>query len=337
MGHERFRAIEAGPRRLIVARGETTSGRSSGASDRHTRAVESGLVSDGKNKAAILTEVSLILAAVFWGLNFAATKYAAESIPPLVIVAFRFTGGGLLLLLILRLLEPESRPGRKDLILMAALGCFGVAVAQSGFTFGVSLTSAASTGLIFATAPVWGLLLGAVLGLERPTIRGILGLALSVVGVAVVVFEGFGSGGDSLVGDLLVLMASVGVGGYTVLSMPLLERHTPLAVAGYPVVFGAPFLLVLSSPSLLDLEWRSVGTGSWAAVAFSAIFATAFAFAGWQRGISRIGANRVLVYQYLITVVGVASGIVFFGETLGIEKIVGGAVILIGVSLARRQ
>jgi drug/metabolite transporter (DMT)-like permease len=207
-------------------------------------------------------------------------------------VAFRFTGGGLLLLLILRLFEPESRPGRKDLILMAALGCFGVAVAQSGFTFGVSLTSAASTGLIFATAPVWGLLLGAVLGLERPTIRGILGLALSVVGVAVVVFEGFGSGGDSLVGDLLVLMASVGVGGYTVLSMPLLERHTPLAVAGYPVVFGAPFLLVLSSPSLLDLEWGRVGAGPWAAVAFSAVFATAFAFAGWQRGISRIGANR---------------------------------------------
>ena len=216
---------------------------------------------------------------------------------------------------------------------MAALGCFGVAVAQSGFTFGVSLTSAASTGLIFATAPVWGLLLGAVLGLERPTIRGILGLALSVVGVAVVVFEGFGSGGDSLAGDLLVLMASVGVGSYTVLSMPLLERYTPLAVAGYPVVFGAPFLLVLSSPYLLDLEWGSVGVGTWAA----AIFATAFAFAGWQRGISRIGANRVLVYQYLITAVGVASGIVFFGETLGIEKIVGGAVILIGVYLARRQ
>ena len=241
-------------------------------------------MTEGKDRAAALTEISLILAAVFWGLNFAATKYAAESIPPLVIVAFRFTGGGLLLLLVLRLLEPESRPGRKDLILMAALGCFGVAIAQSGFTFGVSLTSAASTGLIFATAPVWGLLLGAVLGLERPTIRGILGLALSVVGVAVVVFEGLGSGGDSLAGDLLVLMASVGVGGYTVLSMPLLERHTPLAVAGYPVVFGAPFLLVLSSGYLLDLEWGSVGGGTWAAVAFSALFATAFAFAGWQRG-----------------------------------------------------
>ena len=58
---------------------------------------------------------------------------------------------------------------------MAALGCLGVATAQTGFTFGLSLSSAGSTGLIFATAPVWGLLLGAILGLERPTWKGISG------------------------------------------------------------------------------------------------------------------------------------------------------------------
>jgi drug/metabolite transporter (DMT)-like permease len=72
-------------------------------------------------------------------------------------------------------------------------------------------------------------------------------------------------------------------------------------------------------------------------VAFSAVFATAFAFSAWQQGVSRIGANRVLVYQYLITITGVASGIIFFGEVLGIEKVVGGAIILLGVYLARRQ
>ncbi len=73
------------------------------------------------------------------------------------------------------------------------------------------------------------------------------------------------------------------------------------------------------------------------AVAFSAVFATAFAFSAWQRSVSRIGANRVLVYQYLISPTGVASGVVFFGEVLGPEKIVGGAVTLAGVYLARRQ
>ena len=62
---------------------------------------------------------------------------------------------------------------------------------------------------------------------------------------------------------------------------------------------------------------------------------TAFEFAAWQRGISRIGANRVLVYQYLITLAGVGSGVVFLGERLGPEKVIGGAVILLGVYLAR--
>jgi drug/metabolite transporter (DMT)-like permease len=44
-----------------------------------------------------------------------------------------------------------------------------------------------------------------------------------------------------------------------------------------------------------------------------------------------------LVYQYVITVTGVASGIVYFGESLGVEKIIGGTVILFGVYLARRS
>ena len=292
---------------------------------------------DLEGKAAATTEVSLVLAATFWGLNFAATKYAAASISPLLLVALRFTVGGLLLLLVLRLLEPKSRLRRGDVLPMAALGCFGVATAQTGFTFGVSLSSAGSTGLIFATAPVWGLLLGAALGLERPTWKGVLGVGLSIVGVALVVLDGLTSENASLVGDLLVLIAAFCVGAYAVLSMPLLERHTPLAVATYPVLFGIPFLLLISSPQLMSLDWGSVEAGPWAAVAYSAVFATAFAFAAWQRGISRIGANRVLVYQYLITVVGVTSGIVFFGETLGINKIAGGVIILLGVYLARRQ
>lgn len=301
------------------------------------RKVQSAPVSESRNRAAVATEVSLILAATFWGLNFAVTKYAAVAISPLVLVALRFTVGGLLLLLVLRVMEPKSRLTRGDLLPMAALGCFGVAAAQMGFTFGVSLSSAGSTGLIFATAPVWGLLLGAVLGLERPSWKGVLGVGLSIVGVALVVLDGLMSGGASVTGDVLILVAAVCVGAYAVFSMPLLERHTPLAVATYPVMFGIPFLLLLSSPQLLKLDLGSVGTGPWVAVGYSAVFATAFTFAAWQRGISRIGANRVLVYQYLITIVGVTSGIVFFGETLGINKIVGGVVILIGVYLARRQ
>jgi drug/metabolite transporter (DMT)-like permease len=277
------------------------------------------------------------LAAVFWGLNFAATKYAAGFFPQLLLVAFRFNGGGLLLLGVLRILEPASRLSRKDILPMLGLGCLGVGAAQTAFTFGVSLTSAASTGLVFTTSPVWGMLLGFVVGFERPSLRGIVGLGLCIIGVGMVFYGGLGSPEDSLVGDLVILLAAVCVGAYTVFSMPMLERHSPLSMATYPTLFAGPVLVLLAIPTLTSVEWGSVGLGPWAAIGYSAVLATAFAFAGWQRGISRLGANRVLVYQYLITLTGVTSGIVFFGEELGVDKLVGGAIILVGVYVARRQ
>jgi drug/metabolite transporter (DMT)-like permease len=45
----------------------------------------------------------------------------------------------------------------------------------------------------------------------------------------------------------------------------------------------------------------------------------------------------VLVCQYFITFVGVTSGILLLGEGLGVEKVIGGAIILFGVYLARCQ
>ena len=277
------------------------------------------------------------MAAVFWGTNYAATKFAALSIPPISIVAVRFVVGGLLMYAVLRILEPQSRLARKDLLPMAGLGCLGVAIGQSTFTFGVSLTSAANTGFIFATAPVWGLLFGFLFGLERPTWTGVAGVGLSILGVGVIFYEGLGLQGASLIGDLLVLLAAMGFGAYTALSMHMLVRYSPLAVATYPILFGGPFVMLLSVPFFTRLVWEDVGMGAWAAVAFSAVFATAFAFSAWQTGVSRIGANRVLVYQYLISITGVASGIIFFGEVLGVEKLIGGSITLVGVYLARRQ
>ena len=76
-------------------------------------------------KASLLTEISLILAALFWGTNYAATKYAAEYLPPLLIVALRFTAGGLLLFLVLRLVEPETRLHREDVLPMLGVGVSG--------------------------------------------------------------------------------------------------------------------------------------------------------------------------------------------------------------------
>jgi drug/metabolite transporter (DMT)-like permease len=184
--------------------------------------------------------------------------------------------------------------------------------------------------------PIWGILLGLALGLERPTPWGILGVCLAFLGVAVVVYGGL-SGSTSLLGNLLIVVATVCWGAYAVLSLPLLRRYSPLVVASYTMLFGGLGALPLALPGFLDAGWADASGRALVALAYSTLLVAAFGFWAWQRGVSQIGANRVLIYQYLITLVGVAAGVVLLGESLTANKVLGGAVILLGVYLARRR
>jgi drug/metabolite transporter (DMT)-like permease len=290
-----------------------------------------------KDRAATLVEASLLLAVLFLGTNPVAVKVAVTELPPLPFVATRFTVAGLLLLALVALLEPaEGRPGRRDLLSLAGVGLVGVGANNVAFTLGVSMTTASETALIYAAVPIWGILLSLALGLERPTPWGILGVCLAFLGVAIVVYGGL-TGSANLLGNLLVVVATVCWGSYAVLSLPLLQRYSPLVVASYTMLFGGLGALPLALPGFFDVGWAAASGRAWEALAYSTLLVAAFGFWAWQRGVSQVGANRVLVYQYLITLVGVAAGVFLLGESLTANKVLGGAVILLGVYLARRQ
>jgi drug/metabolite transporter (DMT)-like permease len=290
-----------------------------------------------KDRAAALLEVSLLLAVLFLGTNPVAVKVAVAEFPPLPFVAMRFTLAGLLLLALVALLEQgNGRPGRRDLLSLAGVGLVGVGANNVAFTHGVSMTTASETALIYAAVPIWGILLGLALGLERPTPWGILGVCLAFLGVAVVVYGGL-TGSTSLLGNLLIVVATVCWGAYAVLSLPLLRRYSPLVVASYTMLFGGLGALPFALPGFLDAGWAESSGEAWGALAYSTLLVAAFGFWAWQRGVSQVGANRVLIYQYLITLVGVAAGVLLLGESLTANKVLGGAVILLGVYLARRR
>ncbi len=290
-----------------------------------------------QQRASAWVEVSLLLTVFFFGTNFVAVKLVVHHVPPLLFAASRFTFAGVLLLSFLRFTEPESRLKRSDLLPILGLGIIGVTLTQSVFTIGVSLTTAANTALIYSTSPVWGMLLGFFLGFEKPRLTGVLGVALCLAGVGSIVYGGLDLGGTSLLGDFLILCAAIFWGSYTVLSLGLLKRYSPLAVATYPMILGglAAFPLALFGPG--GLHVGTLDGNVWFAAVYSTLLSSAFGFAGWQRGVSKIGANRVLIYQYLVAVTGVTAGIVLLGESFGFQQMLGAAVILCGVYLARRR
>ena len=305
---------------------------------------DAGPTRAGAKGSPVLAEASLLLAVLFVGLDVVSVKYALEGLPPLVFMPFRYVLAGLLLLACLRLLGWGGVGlGRADLLALAGLGFVGIAINYVGYTVGLSLTSGSNAALIIATAPVWGLLLGVVLGLERGSWTGALGLGLAISGVALVVGGGLGSAGASVGGDLLVCVSALSWGAYTVLSLPVLRRLDPLAVGAWTMLLGGLAALPLAftgfpglSEPVSSVGWGSVGAAAWAAAAYSTVLCSSFVIAAYQVNVARRGANKVLVYLYLQTLVGLLASVVLLGEDLGAAKVAGAAVILLGVYLARR-
>ena len=179
--------------------------------------------------------------------------------------------------------------------------------------------------------------------MERPTWGGVTGLVLAIGGVALVVGGGLGSGRATVGGDLLVCLSAFSWGAYAVLSMPILRRLEPLVVGGWTMLLGGAAVLPLAftgypglSEPMSSVGWGAAGAAAWTAAAYSTVLCSAFAIAAWQVSVARLGANRVLVYLYLVTLVGVLASVVLLGDSLGAGKIAGAATILLGVYLARR-
>ncbi|MDP8938761.1 MAG: DMT family transporter [Actinomycetota bacterium] len=294
-------------------------------------------VGEGRSRASLWVEVSLLMTVFFFGTNFVAVKYVVDFVPPHLFAAVRFTVAGVVLWLILCAVEPQSRIPRKELLPIFGLGVVGITLTQSVFTIGVSLTTAANTALIYSTAPVLGMLLGFFLTLERPRLSGIIGVGLCLAGVTAIVYGGLEFGGTSLAGDVLILAAAIFWGSYTVLSLSLLRRHSPLAVATYSILLGGLAIFPLAAVGPGQLEVGALGVPVWGAALYSTVLSSGFGFAAWQRGVSQVGANRVLVYQYLVALTGVIAGIVLLGEAFGYQQAIGAAVVLAGVYLARKR
>ena len=188
-----------------------------------------------------------------------------------------------------------------------------------------------------ATAPVWGMLIAAAFGVEPLKATTLIGAGVSLVGVVLILGRGLEGGGSSLLGDLLVFAASVCFGAYVVLSRAQHSHYPPMAIGAYTIFFGGLAIFPFASVEIASWEWESVSAVAWIAVGYMAFVSTALGYGVWQWGISRIGADRVLVYQYLITLTGVLSSVVVLGEGFGLTKVLGALVLLAGVYLAHRR
>ncbi|HSG46235.1 MAG TPA: DMT family transporter, partial [Longimicrobiales bacterium] len=283
------------------------------------------------------TELGLGVLAVIWGVNFPLIKVALEDFPPLAFNALRFPLAAAVLLLLMKATGGVRWPEPRDRMKVIGLGILGNVVYQLLFIVGLSRTGAGNASLLLATTPAWTALLSTAVGHERLAGRVWLGIAGAVAGMVLVVAggQGFHFGGGTLMGDVLMIVASMTWALYTVGGRPLIQRYGAMAVTGWTLWAGMPALVLLGVPALVRTDFSQVSAGSWGALVYAGVLAISVAYALWNRGVRRLGNARTAIYSNTVPVVALAAAWIGLGEVPTPLQLAGAAVILGGLTLAR--
>lgn len=222
------------------------------------------------------------------------------------------------------------------ILVLAVTGIFGF---HSAVYVGLTETTAINASLIIALGPALILPLSfLLLGDRFSRVQG-LGVAVSSMGVLLVISKGHLETLMDLAfnqGDLWLLLASILWGAYTVLLKRKPKEMNVTALTTAVVLVG----LLLTTPFFLwDIaQGRVIAAtpSNLASIAFVGIFAGALAYIAWNRGINAIGPNKAGLFLHLMPLYGAALASFLLGEALELHHLSGLALIMLGLLLTTR-
>jgi drug/metabolite transporter (DMT)-like permease len=211
----------------------------------------------------------------------------------------------------------------------------GYTLYQLGFVLGLERTSPFSSSLLIAMVPLFTVVILTLLG-ERTPRRGWIGLGIAVVGVAVFLGDKRGAEG-SLLGDALSLGAAVAFAAYGVANRPLVAGYPPETYTAYTTLAGSVPLLAIAAPAAGAQDWGEVSLAGWVGIVYMTVFPVYVAYMLWNWAIARRGAAAATSFSLLVPVVSGALSAAIFGEGFGAAKLVGAALVLGGLVVARTR
>ncbi|HEX6559242.1 MAG TPA: EamA family transporter [Longimicrobiales bacterium] len=274
---------------------------------------------------------------IIWGVNFSVSKIALSSVSPLAFNALRFPLASLLLLGVLAAQRRIDLPARPEIPRVLAVGLLGNVVYQLCFIFGLNATSAGNASLLLASTPILTALLSAALGHERVHARTWLGVSCTFAGIVLIVLGGVreANARGSIIGDVLMLSASVMWAFYTVGSRPLVDRHGAIMVTAWTLWVGTVGIVMIGIPELLRLDWSALRPATWGAIAYAGLLSIGLSYIFWYYGVGVLGNTRTSSYSNVTPVVALIAAWLWLAEVPRLLQIVGAAIIIGGVTVAQ--
>ncbi|MEW5877258.1 MAG: EamA family transporter [Acidobacteriota bacterium] len=290
-----------------------------------------------RRKVPALELLAYAVVCLVWGSTYLAIKVGLDSFNPFSFAALRYWAAAPLMGLL------AARAGvRFRFELRHLWPAFGVGVLFIGLCNGMvfwaeTRLDSSYTALLITASPLWTALLSALAaswlpGEGRLGVRGWLGIAVGFVGSYFLLHpekvlpENFFA---ALVVEGSVVIWAVG----SLWVRRVRERYHPLEMATWQMVSGA---LVLSFIALVRGErllHSPLTAGAALSLLYLVVFGSCLAFSAYFFLLRVWPATRVATSAYINPVVAVSLGWLVLGEWPGPEALLGGVLVLVGVSL----
>lgn len=269
----------------------------------------------------------LILLSVLWGGSFFFNGVVLRELPPFTTVLLRVAIAAIILLPGLwfyRLSFPKSLAGWKPFF---AVALFKNVLPFSLIVTGQTYIASGLAAVLNATTPLFTILVMAMAGDERLSVRRIAGVIAGLIGVVILRGEVLGSVSGQGLGVLLCLGAAFSYGISALIARRHLLDTPPLASATFQMLAATAVMTIVTVA--LERPWQlpMPGVSTWLAVAGSAALSTALAYIVFFQILQRSGATNVMLVTLLIPVTAILLGYFVLGESISLREIAGALVI----------
>ena len=272
-----------------------------------------------------------------WGISFLNTRVLLDSgLTPTEIFVARFTIAYLSLLVISRFKVRFT--GWRDELLFVVCGVAGGSAYFIAENTALELTLISDVAVLVSIAPLTTALMGAIFYRdERISLLTGVGMVIAFVGSVMLALKDGLVWGDSVLGDLLAMLAALVWAFYSMALKRLNRTYSTLFITRKLFFYG-----VLSALPLLALEDSELSLETlkqpavWGNLLYLGLVCSMAAYFIWGITVKRIGAVRASNYFYLSPIISMIAAAIWFGERTNAVAYVGCVLILAGVIMAEK-
>lgn len=290
------------------------------------------------NLSALPTWMLALVPALLWGSSFVVTKAIYADWPPITVAAGRWLIATLFFagwVGVRGQLGTVTQAVRAHPGTIFAFGLVGVGALYVTQNLALNYTTVTNVSVLGNLFPVFVLLLSIlVLGerVSRTLVVAVLGATVgaglvSVAGGAVTVAP------EHLVGDGLAILAAIAGAVYIVLGKRIVDGFSPAVVTLLAAGTGSLFLVPLAL--IIDGIPPMPSLGAVGGLLILGLGSSAVANLVWWMVAERMEASRAALFILLVPLIGALSGVLFLGEPVTWQMLLGGSMILAALYLAQ--